>query len=238
MQKMITAENIRNFAYVNENLCKKPIRGIVLSFFGLGTCVMYDKDIIEGEICAEKGYLYAAPYTNPWSWMNAQAVAYADEVVDVLMEKYGLSEDIPIISTGGSMGGQSALVYCVYSRRTPKACVVDCPVCDAVYHITERKDLPRTFYSALYDQNCTLDEALKSISPLHLVQKLPRIPYHILHCETDTLVSPEAHSKRFAKALEENGNSVTLDIVGGRGHCDLSLEGRRKFWGYVFENAD
>ena len=95
MKKMITAENIRDFAYVNENLCKKPIRGIVLSFFGLGTCVMYDKDIIEGEICAEKGYLYAAPYTNPWSWMNAQAVAYADEVVDVLMENTDSAKIFP-----------------------------------------------------------------------------------------------------------------------------------------------
>ena len=233
MQKMITAENIRNFAYVNENICKKPIRGIVLSFFGLGTCVMYDKDIIEGEICAEQGLLYAAPYTNPWSWMNRQAVAYADEVVDVLIEKYGLSEDIPIISTGGSMGGQSALVYCVYSRRTPKACVVDCPVCDAVYHFTERKDLPRTFYSALFAENCSFDEALRSISPLHLADKLPKIPYHILHCETDTLVSPEEHSKKFAEALAQKGHSVTLDILGGRGHCDLSLEGKRKFWDYV-----
>ena len=233
MQKMITAENIRDFAYVNENICKKPIRGIVLSFFGLGTCVMYDKDIIEGEICAEQGLLYAAPYTNPWSWMNRQAVAYADEVVDVLIEKYGLSEDIPIISTGGSMGGQSALVYCVYSRRTPKACVVDCPVCDAVYHFTERKDLPRTFYSALFAENCSFDEALRSISPLHLADKLPKIPYHILHCETDTLVSPEEHSKKFAEALAQKGHSVTLDILGGRGHCDLSLEGKRKFWDYV-----
>ena len=79
MKKMITAENIRNFAYVNENICKKPIRGIVLSFFGLGTCVMYDKDIIEGEICAEQGLLYAAPYTNPWSWMNDQAAAYVQD---------------------------------------------------------------------------------------------------------------------------------------------------------------
>ena len=34
MEKIITAENFRNFAYANDNICVKPIRGIVLEFFG------------------------------------------------------------------------------------------------------------------------------------------------------------------------------------------------------------
>ena len=58
-------------------------------------------------------------------------------------------ENIPVVSTGGSMGGQSALVYCAYSKRTPVACVANCPVCDTVFHFTERPDLPRTLYSAV-----------------------------------------------------------------------------------------
>ena len=177
MERIITCDNLRQFAYINDRICQKPIRGIVLSFFGLGSCGMYNKDIMEGELCAENGVLYVAPYTNPWSWMNRQAVSYTDEIVDVLLDKFQLSEDIPIISTGGSMGGQSALVYCAYAKRTPKACVTDCPVCDVVYHFSERIDLPRTMYSALYQENCSFDEALRSISPIHLVGKLPKIPH-------------------------------------------------------------
>ncbi len=33
--------------------------------------------------------------------------------------KYHLSENLPIVSSGGSMGGQSALVYAKYAKRTP-----------------------------------------------------------------------------------------------------------------------
>lgn len=235
MERIITCDNLRQFAYINDRICQQPIRGIVLSFFGLGSCGMYNKDIMEGELCAENGVLYVAPYTNPWSWMNRQAVSYTDEIVDVLLEKFQLSEDIPIISTGGSMGGQSALVYCAYAKRTPKACVTDCPVCDVVYHFNERIDLPRTMYSALYQENCSFDEALRSISPIHLVGKLPKIPYHILHCGNDSMVNLDAHSRKFVKAMTENGYEATLDIIPGKDHCDLSFDGKRKYAAYALK---
>ena len=36
MEKIITMENLHNFAYCNHKICKKPIKGIVVSFFGFG----------------------------------------------------------------------------------------------------------------------------------------------------------------------------------------------------------
>ncbi|MBQ7975611.1 MAG: hypothetical protein IJ300_08010, partial [Clostridia bacterium] len=119
MEKIITYETLNRFAYVNDKICKKPINGIAISFFGLGGMVMHDFDPPEGEYYAGKGILYVIPYNNPWAWMNKQAVAYTDEIIDVLIKQYELSEDIPIVSTGGSMGGLSALVYTAYSKRTP-----------------------------------------------------------------------------------------------------------------------
>ena len=229
MDKLITCENIRDFAYVNEKLCRKPIRGIVLSFFGLGSCCIYNDDIPEGELYGKEGLLYVAPYTNPWSWMNAAAVAYADEVVDVLIEKYSLPGDIPVVSTGGSMGGQSAFVYSLFSKRTPVACVTDCPVCDAVFHYTERNDLPRTFYSALWNEPGPIEEALKNISPLHLINRLPRIPYFIFYGTADSLVSPEAHVKKFAALMCKNGHDITVCCDEGSEHCNLSPSAKAKF---------
>ena len=160
MEKIITCENIKNFAYINDEICRENILGIVISFFGLGTMVMFENDTIEGEFYAERGILYVVPYNNPWAWMNKQAVNFTDEIIDVLIEKYNLSENIPIVATGGSMGGQSALVYTVYAKRQPVACVTNCPVCDVVYHYSERKDLPRTLYSSLFNESTTLEEAL------------------------------------------------------------------------------
>jgi len=233
MEKIMNYENLRSFTYANDTICKKPIKGIVISFFGLGGATMYDNDFAEGEFYAEKGILYVVPYNNPWAWMNNQAVKYTDEIIDVLIEKYALDENIPIVSTGRSMGGQSALVYTAKAKRTPVACVANCPVCDVVYHFTERKDLPRTLYSSLFNEAGTLEDALKSISPLHLIDKMPKVKYHIFHCDEDMAVNIDAHSKKLIAEFDKRKYDFTFDVVAGRGHCDLTLEMKRKFAEYV-----
>ena len=233
MEKIMNYENLKNFTYSNDTICQKPIKGIVISFFGLGEMVMYENDFAEGEYYAEKGILYVVPYNNPWAWMNKQAVSYTDEIIDVLIKKYNLPEDIPIVSTGKSMGGQSALVYTAYAKHTPVACVANCPVCDVVYHFTERNDLPRTLYSALFNEAGTLEDALKGISPLHIVDRMPKVKYHIFHCNKDMAVNIDAHSKKFIAELEKGKYDFTFDIVDGRGHCDLTLGMKRKFAEYA-----
>ena len=85
MKKIITYETIRSFAYVNDKVCKKPIKGIVVYFCGLNNKDMFDEDTNEGVYYGEEGILYVHPYNNPWSWMNAQAVAYTDEIIDGLI---------------------------------------------------------------------------------------------------------------------------------------------------------
>lgn len=237
MEKIINYENLRRFAYSNDKSIKGEIKGIAVEFFGLGGMNMYNgADNLEGDYYAKKGILYVVPYNNPWAWMNKQAVSYTDEILDVLFERYNLPESTPIVSTGGSMGGQSALVYMAYAKRTPVACVANCPVCDVVYHFTERVDLPRTLYSALSNYEGTFDEGLKSISPLHLIDKLPRAKYHIFHCDTDYAVNIEKHSNTFVKVLEENSFDITYDIVNGRGHCDLDYEAKVKYSKYIVDS--
>ena len=235
MEKIITYENLRSFAYSNAKIIKGEINGIALEFFGLGGMAMYnDYDIEIGEIMAEYGIIYVVPYNNPWAWMNKQAVKYTDEILDVIFDKYKLDENTPIVSSGGSMGGQSALIYTAYAKRAPVACITNCPVCDVVYHFTEREDLPRTLYSALYNFEGTLDEALKSISPIHLVgNKLPRVRYHLFHCDKDSAVNIDKHSREFVKALEENGYDYTFTVVADRDHCSLTHKAREEYKSYI-----
>lgn len=239
MEKIINYENLRNFTYVNDTICKMPIKGIVISFFGLGGMTMYDDDdFTDGELYAEKGILYIVPYNNPWAWMNKQAVKYTDEIIDILIKKFDLDENIPIVSTGPSMGGQSALVYTAKAKHTPVACVANCPVCDVVYHFTERKDLPRTLYSSLFNEEGTFEDALKSISPLHLIDKMPKVKYHIFHCDKDLSVNIDAHSEKFIAELKQRKYDYTYDVVNGRGHCKLTLEMQRKFTEYVISEIE
>ena len=223
MEKIITYETLRNFAYSNDHLIKCEIKGIVLNFYGLGGMTIHNADPGDALEYAEKGIIYVMPYYNPWSWMNRQAVAYTDEIVSVLCKKYGLTDNVKIVSTGGSMGGLSALVYCAYAKITPCACVANCPVCDLPYHFTERTDLPRTLYSAFGEYDGDMESALRSCSPLHLVDKMPDIHYTVFHCAGDKGVNLQQHSERFVEAMKVN-HKIAFNIVPLRGHCDLSAE--------------
>ena len=226
MEKIINYENLRSFAYSNDKLIKGEIKGIVVDFFGLGGMSMYNDDSGVALEYAEKNILFLVPYYNPWSWMNKQAVDYTDEIISVLCEQYGLGDSVKVVSTGGSMGGLSALVYCAYAKITPCACVTNCPVCDLVYHFGERPDLPRTIYSAFYEYEGSMEDALKSCSPLHLVGKLPKIPYTVLHCERDKAVNLEIHSEKFVNAMKNASYDISLERVPKRSHCDLTPEAR------------
>ncbi len=198
-------------------------------FLGLGADIMFEEDTDVCRQYAEQGILYLIPYYNPWAWMNKQTVDYTDELVDVLFNEYGLIEDLPIVSTGGSMGGLSALVYAAYAKRTPVACVVNCPVCDLPYHFNERADLPRTLYSAFGTYNGTMEEALRSASPLDIAEKMPKTAkYYIFHCEEDDAVNKQKHSDRYVKKMSDLYD-VEYYSVPNRGHCDLTDEMRKKY---------
>ena len=159
--------------------------------------------------------------------MNPQAAAYTDELIDVLMKHYHLPEDLPIVSTGGSMGGMSALTYMVYAKRTPVACVANCPVCDLPYHYTERPDLPRTLYSAFWHEDGTIAEVLARFSPLHLAEKMPDAAYTIFHCDSDKAVNKQAHSDKFVAAMAHR--RVNYYTVPGMGHCQLTPDMAERF---------
>ncbi len=231
MEKKITWETRRRFAYVNDRLCPDVVRGLVLEFPGLGGMAMYEDETEPGRYYAERGILFAIPYNNPWSWMNRQAVGYTDEVVAILTARYGEKGKLPLVATGGSMGGQSALVYTRYAAQTPCACVVNCPVCDLPYHYTERPDLPRTLYSAFYHEPGSLTEAMEKASPLHLALagQMPDIPYSVFHCEADRAVDIDRHSARFVGELRRRGYTVMYETVPDRGHCDLTEEAAARY---------
>lgn len=235
--QIINYENLRNFAYSNDKFCKRPIRGIVIIFPGLGGMPIHSDDFEEGIFFAENGIICLVPYYNPWSWMNKQAVAYTDEVLTCIMNQYSLDASTPIVSSGGSMGGQSALVYMVYAKYTPVACVANCPVCDLLFHYTERKDLPRTLYSAFFNESDAFEQALMSASPIHLIDKMPDADYYIFHCENDSAVNKSKHSDRFVAKMKENHN-IIYHSVPQKDHCDLPEDMKNLYNSYIVKSIE
>ena len=233
MNKIITYENLGYFAYSNCKLLKTAPRGIVIDFFGLGCDDMYGEDTAAGKRFAENGIIFLVPYNNPWAWMNRQAVRYTDEIIRVILDRYNLPDTTPIVSSGGSMGGLSAIVYTRYAAVTPTCCVANCPVCDLPFHFTERYDLPRTLYSAFYNEDGDIFEVLKSASPIHLVDSMPKVSYKIFHCDNDTAVNIGKHSEVFVSAMKAAGHDIEYRVVKGIGHCDLPEEERERYYAFA-----
>ncbi|MBE6569320.1 MAG: hypothetical protein E7658_03765 [Ruminococcaceae bacterium] len=224
MEKIITMENLHNFAYCNHKICKKPIKGLVVSFFGFGTCDMYDDSYRDGQRYGEQGILFLVPYQNPWAWMNRQNVEFTEELFDLLFRELDLPADLPIVSSGCSMGGMSALVYMIEAKRKPIACLANCPVCDLTVIYNELPETRRAIYSAVFHYDCTLEEAILSLSPIHLIDKLPKdAAYCIYQCEQDRTVLKNKHSDRL---IEKMGDDFKMDyvVVPDRDHCDMALE--------------
>lgn len=217
----LTKDNLSQFAYTNEELLTGPVRGINLDFHGLDLIAMlsgYDERVRR---FAAEGILHITPYDNPWSWMNDVAVRTADALLDTAIEKYGLTPDVPITSTGGSMGGLGALIFPLHTRHRVVACAANCPVCDLFAAWEERRDIPRTLLSAFghYDQD--LETAMRGNSPLWRAEAFPDIPYYLVHGAADQAVHKNRHTDLLVPRLRAAGRDVTYIEVEGMEHCAM-----------------
>lgn len=231
----INKDTVDSYAGTNLALLRSGAKALVLEFHGLGGMadgMAGDSEL--GRYLAGRDIAYAIPYYGPWGWMADKAVKYVNEVVDAIFDALGVAE-LPVVSIGGSMGGLSALVYCVYAKHTPVACFANCPVADLPYHRTERIDLPRTVYVAFNHYDTTLDEAMKSASPLHLADRMPKIPYLIYGATADSAVSMERHATPFVNAMRALGHDVEYVVNEGYDHCGMDEAGKRRYFEFCAE---
>lgn len=211
MDQWINERCWHNGKYIRGN-----IKAVALCFHGLNAGFKTDASPLDFAL-AESNILAVSPYYGPWSWMNRQARAFVDELLDHLFDCLG-NRELPLIVSGGSMGGCAALLFCRYSRYTPIACDAVWPVCDTVAHFSERPDLPPTFHHAFMGYPEPLEEILKEHSPLHQVEFMPHIPYQFTHGLEDVRVNKNIHSDRMVKALKELGHQVEYAEVPYCGH--------------------
>jgi len=208
---------INEVAWVGADYVRGKIKGVILTFHGLGGGSKSALGTEEMEWAA-RGGLVVFPYYGPWSWMNRQARAKIDELVDAIYAKYKLAGRVPLICTGGSMGGQGSLLYTRYAKRPVSACLANCPVCDLAYHFHERPDLPPTIHHAL-GYAADLEPGLVENSPLRQVAALPDIPYLIIHGGKDKAVSKQHHSDKLVAAMRQRKMQVDYLEVADMGHC-------------------
>lgn len=205
-------------AWIGQRSVSSPITGIILRFQGLGAQGMKSgADALDLELGAH-GALVVEPWHGPWAWMNDSTRDLYDEVVDALRVRLHLPADLPLITSGGSMGGHGALTYAFRSRHRVTACQVNCPVCDLPLHYGERPDLPRTMHHAFASYG-DITAVLEQHSPMHQAARMPDIPYHIVHGCRDQAVSKSLHSDRLVAALRARNLRVDYLEEPEMAHC-------------------
>lgn len=210
--------DLKNRAYVGNQYLDGPIRAVAVSHHGLGVSELRKGPSLEEYLWQKAGVLVLFPYYGPWSWMNRQARTLVDEIISATFRLYQLSPEIPIISTGSSMGGCSALLLARYSKHRIAGCLAVYPVCDTVYSFTERPDVPRTMLHAFGEYEGSLEDALLEQSPLAQADKMPDIPYCIIHGDADREVNKAVHSDKLVSRMRAAGRKVDYLEVPGYAH--------------------
>ncbi len=239
MEQIVTARNLRQFAALREDGLRLPIRAVLLTFHGLGWRDM-DPPASDFDLeCAREGILPVFPYYGCWSWMNETAVRLTGQIVAAVYQKYRLDPNLPLIASGGSMGGLASLIYTRWAREmvegvpAPSACAADSPVCDLPYHYTEREDLPRTLVSAFGHYPMPLQEAMETASPLHQAGRMPDIPYFIVHGTADSAVSKAHHSDQLVPRLRRHCRVTYLEVEGME-HCAMPPDAFAQYRQFIF----
>lgn len=215
---MMDMETIKQVAWVGDSYVMGGIRGVVLVFHGLGFTGRKTDPSTEELSWARAGGLVVHPYYGPWSWMNRQARAMVDELVDSIYAAFGLADTVPLISTGGSMGGCSALLYSRYAKRPIAGCLANVPACDVKVHYNERPDLPVTFMHAFAGYPESRESILAEHSPVDQVDQMPDVPYLIVAGDQDKAVAKSQHADRMVALMRERGLKVEYIEVPGMGH--------------------
>jgi dipeptidyl aminopeptidase/acylaminoacyl peptidase len=223
-------DNLNDVAFTNGKWVKGKIKAVVLGFHGLGSPPVREyPELSELELAAAGG-LFVFPYYGPWSWMNRPARKLVDEIVEQVYKVYNLDDSVPLIITGGSMGGHAALNYVRYSKRKPAAVACNCPVTDPRFHYSERSDLPRTFILAYGLEGQSMDEAFKENSPVEQAENMPLVPYFIIHGDADKSVNKAAHSDIFVKRMKETGHEVEYVEAPEMRHCVFNDYSHYRRW--------
>ncbi len=237
-KQIINAATLSLFCNTNEARLRKPVRGFILEFPGLGggSCMGGGMDFAEyghgyAEMLAGEGILVAYTFPGPWSWMNRGAVRYCELVADAIREKYQLPAETPWVVTGGSMGGMGALIYAAEAKIKPTACVSVCPCVDVPACFETHEIFRRTLFRAVADYEGEIADNLLKISPKHRIHDMPRIPYLLINDCADELF-PEWHMDTYVDELRALGHSVEYDRLQDCGHGVITPEAWEHILGF------
>ena len=216
----INKDNLFDYAFLNTDTLKLPLKGICVCFHGYTDDTMFEESNQTAKILGEKGIAWVFPYYSVWGWLGKNSIEFCEQVIDAVYDKLNAPEDIPFITSGGSMGGLASLMYCILGKRKVARCAADCPVTDILSIFNDVPNIRRAVLSAHIEKDGELAEILKSFSPVYRAKDLPGIPYYLNFGSEDKLIT-EKHYPAIVEKLKENGHNFSYHLQEGMGHCEM-----------------
>ncbi|MBQ1954439.1 MAG: hypothetical protein II350_01740 [Clostridia bacterium] len=237
--KYINSKNLADYAFLNEDCLVKPVRGVCVCFHGYTDDTVFESSPEIAKILGEAGIAWVFPYYSVWGWMGRESLEFCDQVLDAVWEKLELCKDVPLVSTGSSMGGMTSLMYCVRGKRKPIACAADCPVTDMWDFFCNNPSARRAILSAYILEDGELEAFVKTNSPSNNGAQLPRIPYFLLFGGADGWIT-DTHMPSIVRVMEEYGHKFTLRVEDGMNHCAMGdfPEAFNSYVGFILDSFE
>ncbi|MBQ9071436.1 MAG: hypothetical protein IJY23_08870 [Clostridia bacterium] len=218
--KYINRDNLFDYAFLNEDTLVYPVRAVCVCFHGYTDATIYDRSNEEARSLGERGIAWVFPYYSVWAWMSKSSQSFCEQVLDAVYDRLGIDEDVPLVVSGGSMGGLTALNYLVYGKRPAIACALNCPVTDMNRIFEDRRDFRRAILSAHIEEDGELSAIMEKYSPVRFADRLPKIPYFLVFGEDDPYFI-KTQMPPIVERFKECGISHVLRLEPGMKHCDL-----------------
>ena len=217
--KYINPNNLYDFAFLNEDTLVRPLKAVCICFHGFTDGSTFDKSGAEAKLLGEHGIAWVFPYYSVWAWMSPSSQEFNEQVLDAVYEKLGADETVPLIVSGGSMGGFTALNYLVHGRRKAIGCAANCPVTDFKRYFDDVPYGRRAVLSAHIENPAPLEDVLKMYSPVHCADKLPKVKYFFLFGGNDPYIT-DIYMPLITEKLDEYGHDYDVLVQPGMAHCD------------------
>ncbi len=218
----ITFENVREYAYTNADMVKKPVRGVYLNFHGAGYGDVRNEDSPFAKALAEAGVVEIFPYGTQDSWMKKGPAEEVEFLVDVIRRKYGIPDSVPVAFGGCSMGGFAALTFGLFSKIKPACVLANCPV-----------NVPEDWVD--FQKPGLLPGTLEGIThPLAAADRLPEADYFFISGTNDPIPYMARNTRALARRLRKRGLKAEL-YEGPIGHCGATEEMILAWNSFLFE---
>ncbi|MCX6623747.1 MAG: prolyl oligopeptidase family serine peptidase, partial [Acidobacteria bacterium] len=173
------------------------------------------------KLLADRGYYILVPGLGPMHWMNREARAKLDRVVDRVLADYPIQRK-RVFLMGASMGGGSSLAYAIHRPKLIRAACSHMGMTDFRQWYQDEPRRQKQLAETFGGTPDTAPAAFAEVSAMANIRVFRKIPLFLVYAADDKVVLP-AHGRQLYDAVRKQGGTAILRIAPGVAHKNESI---------------